>query len=714
MRLRTYILPTLVVALVVMAVPVGAQFDPAFDPPLAVDTNPDLNIFETSLTAAPLTWEFIPGVFTSAMAYNGSIPGPLIDANVGDTLIVHFTNNLGEDTTIHWHGIDAPIDMDGSHISQHWVPDGGTFDYEFELLTPGLKFYHPHIRTDVQVEHGLYGAVLVRDPVNDALLGIEGEEHVIIFDDILLDDGTGEFATFDPQDPLERAIYFLSGRRGNHLIVNGKEGVSLPPLQIPNGEPQRWWVLNASNTVFSRLDLHEYYATNPANPGDPVQNPNEKWTGPLYQIGGDRGFLSARQWRQAVVEVVPPAPDSGGPDHFIFEDFRGILLTPGERGEYVFTPYGRHSDTLRVDQWDWARGDHVAFYMPDLVTIGLGDDPLDGFRAVQTFFNMVLVGPDVGPPRYAPPPTLVPLAEVLDPLEADKTIQITLGHMPPMPNGDVTFFAQKYLGMPKPMPAISSLEAYDLDVGDIVHWEITNLTHGDHPFHTHGFAFQWYEVEYIDAETPENNYKEFPTDNGGVIQNKDTVLVPARPGNFGLSSTVMRAMMKIDDTGREGRITGSGGKASDTSQGGWLYHCHILEHAIGGMMSFYEVRDPIDPYYDIGGGSGSPGAMDQYLSGSGTVLAGQPMSLDLSEGTPGASTYLVAGITEIYVPKAGALWVPSPDAIFGPFTIDGSGNSSLGGVWPGLPLGATVAVQYWTDEGGSVLTASNGLRITQL
>jgi len=705
---------TVLAAVLALSTPLEAQFDPAFDPPLAVDINADPNIFEMNLSAAPITWQFRPGVDTSAKAYNGTIPGPMVDAKVGDKLIVHFTNNLGEDTTIHWHGIDAPADMDGSHIAQLKIPDGGTFTYEFDLLTPGLKWYHPHVRTDYMIEHGLYGAILVRDPVNDTLLGIQGDEHVLMFDDIRLDDGTGEFDTFSPTDPLERAIYFLNGRRGNHLIVNGKEGLTLAPLVATNGSPQRWWVVNVANATFTRLDLHEYYATNPAAPGDPASSPIDKWPGNLWKIGGDRGFQSARELRQPILEVVPPSPDSDGPDHFIFEDFRGILLTPGERMEVNFTPYGRINEVLRVDQWDWARGDHNAFYMPDLVSIGLGDDPLDGFKPVRTYFNMILTGADPGPPYYAPPLNLVPLAEELDPGEVDKSVKVIFGHMPPMPTGDVMFFAQMVAGVPKPMPTVTSVEAYDLEIGTTVHWEIENKSHGDHPFHTHGFPFQWYEVEYIDAETPENNYKEFPTDNGGVKENKDTALVPARPGNFGLSSTIMRAVMSIDDTGRVGQITAAGGNPSSEHSGGWLYHCHILEHASRGMMSWFEVRDPADPFQNVGGGSKSPGGVNSYMQGTGTIQAGQPFSLDLSEATPSVSTFLVAGFSEINLPKQGALMVPAPDLILGPFPVDGNGDFSLPAHWPPVPVGAKFWVQYWNLESPGQYSASNGMSIEQL
>ena len=69
--------------------------------------------------------EVAPGTRVKAWTYDGGLPGPLIRAKVGDRLIVHFTNQLAEPTTIHWHGVRVPIEMDGvPGISQPEVKTG--------------------------------------------------------------------------------------------------------------------------------------------------------------------------------------------------------------------------------------------------------------------------------------------------------------------------------------------------------------------------------------------------------------------------------------------------------------------------------------------------------------------------------------------------------------------------------------------------------------
>jgi FtsP/CotA-like multicopper oxidase with cupredoxin domain len=75
-----------------------------------------------------------------------TIPGPLIRAHVGDRVIVHFTNDLPQPSTIHWHGVRVPIEMDGvPEISQPEVKRGETFTYDFVVRDAGVYWYHPHV-----------------------------------------------------------------------------------------------------------------------------------------------------------------------------------------------------------------------------------------------------------------------------------------------------------------------------------------------------------------------------------------------------------------------------------------------------------------------------------------------------------------------------------------------------------------------------------------
>ncbi len=97
-------------------------------PKMAEDLNPDPDIIEIKLVAAETDERLKRGKKKTGMwTYNGSNPGPTIEGKVGVTLIVHFYNKLPEETTVHWHGMDVPANMDGSNISQGGVAPGGFF-----------------------------------------------------------------------------------------------------------------------------------------------------------------------------------------------------------------------------------------------------------------------------------------------------------------------------------------------------------------------------------------------------------------------------------------------------------------------------------------------------------------------------------------------------------------------------------------------------------
>ena len=146
---------------------------------------PDLGrrVVPVELEAREIDWEFSPGTTTRAWGYNGRIPGPVIEARVGDVLEVRFTNRLPQPTNIHWHGLRVPAAMDGTEMVQRSVASGETFVYRFRLPDAGTFWYHPHSNETVQLEMGLYGALIVRaegEPQLDA-------ERVLVLDDVRLD-----------------------------------------------------------------------------------------------------------------------------------------------------------------------------------------------------------------------------------------------------------------------------------------------------------------------------------------------------------------------------------------------------------------------------------------------------------------------------------------------------------------------------------------------
>ncbi len=212
--------------------------------PEAVDQNADPDVVEIDLHATTASLELTAGQATELWTYDGLLPGPLIRAKVGDTLTVHFTNDLAEATTIHWHGVRVPVDMDGvPDHSQPAVEPGGTFDYSFTLPDSGLFWYHPHFDSAAQVGNGLYGTLLVEDPSAPPL----GDEQVIVLSDI----GLQSDGTLQPADSAGD-LGSLFGREGNVLLVNGRVQ---PTLHVRSGKLLRWRLVNTSKTRYFQLGM---------------------------------------------------------------------------------------------------------------------------------------------------------------------------------------------------------------------------------------------------------------------------------------------------------------------------------------------------------------------------------------------------------------------------------------------------------------------------
>lgn len=207
-------------------------------PPTALSTGREVRV---SLEAREVAWEIAPGRTVQAWAYNGQVPGPLIEAQAGDTLVVTLANRLREATTIHWHGIRLPAAMDGTEMTQRLIEPGETFEYRFELPDAGLFWYHPHANETVQMERGLYGALLVHGPDEP----VADRERVLVLDDMMLE-RDGSFRTFG--GIMQRH----NGREGEVRLVNGRQE---PELRMAAGQVERWRIVNACSARYVRLGV---------------------------------------------------------------------------------------------------------------------------------------------------------------------------------------------------------------------------------------------------------------------------------------------------------------------------------------------------------------------------------------------------------------------------------------------------------------------------
>jgi FtsP/CotA-like multicopper oxidase with cupredoxin domain len=267
------------------AEPVAAP--PPTRPPLpaletAVDLDPDPGVVEVRIEAVAAGIDYRDdGSRTAVAAYRdagrpgsgATVPGPLIIADVGDTLIVHFTNRLADrTTTIHWHGLRLPAAMDGNPMLSGAVYPDDSFTYTFTARDAGLFWYHPHVDTDEQLELGLYGPLLVRAPDEPTV----DAERVLVLDDVDLDDAGRLRLAADAED-------VALGRHGDVILVNGMER---PGIEVAAGTTERWRIVNAANGRYFALELagHEFVVVG----GDGGPSPAAHTTDVLLIAPGER------------------------------------------------------------------------------------------------------------------------------------------------------------------------------------------------------------------------------------------------------------------------------------------------------------------------------------------------------------------------------------------------------------------------------------------
>jgi len=174
------------------------------------------------LVAEPVKREFLPGKVVDVWGYNGSMPGPTIEVNEGDRVRIQFRNGLPEPTTMHWHGLEVPVEMDGvPAISQPLVDPGGTFTYEFTLHQHGTFFYHSHMA--MQQMLGMIGMFVIH-PRAAYQPAVQKDFGLILQGWAILPNNTV---------PNTLSMEF------NWLTMNGKAGPAIAPLLVKLGERVR-------------------------------------------------------------------------------------------------------------------------------------------------------------------------------------------------------------------------------------------------------------------------------------------------------------------------------------------------------------------------------------------------------------------------------------------------------------------------------------------
>lgn len=253
------------------------------------------NIRHYHFTASEFDWNISEGRTVRAWGFNNTLPGPVIRAQKGDTVVVHLKNNLGEPTLIHWHGIRLLSTMDGTSDVQRPVAPGEEFTYRFEVPDAGTFWYHSHENETHQMERGMYGALIVEDHSDPRF----DDEHVFMIDDMKLTPDN----TFRRGNFLQRWVERHDGREGETLLINGKEK---PAIAMSAGQRERWRFINSSSARYFNLHLGGKPFQVISTDGGLLESPQEVTS--LLMVPGERFDIVAGPFEEGETVAVESLP----------------------------------------------------------------------------------------------------------------------------------------------------------------------------------------------------------------------------------------------------------------------------------------------------------------------------------------------------------------------------------------------------------------------
>ena len=482
------------------------------------------------------------------LAYNGSIPGPVLHVDQGSEITVDVTNDGDVEATVHWHGLRLENRYDGvPHETQAPIAIGETFTYKVQFPDAGFYWYHPHIREDFGLEMGLYGTIVVEP--SDAGYWPPVDRHLTItLDDLLVEDG--HVAAFNTAGPN----YTAMGRFGNVMLINGEPSFS---AQAAPGEVVRLYVVNTANTRIFNLAIAGARAKLVGS--DSGRHERETFV--------DEVLLSPSE--RAVIDVLFDTPGSVGLEHRTPEhtyDLGGFTIA-GDRVEGAVSTF----ETLRVDP------DLTALHQaikpdlerpPDKVLAFFSKMPLlYGGGAAESYVcpmhpEVTSTEPGTCPkcgmklvPSDTPAPTSVP--DEMEHGDHDGGDGLEWEDLMPDINRASDAGNMIWQLIDRETGAENGAISWSFTVGDRVKIRLVNEMESDHPmhhpFHIHG-AGRFLILDRDDE--PEANFVW-----------KDTVLVRA--------GETVDILLDVSNPGL------------------WMAHCHIAEHNQSGMMfSFNVARRP--------------------------------------------------------------------------------------------------------------------------
>jgi FtsP/CotA-like multicopper oxidase with cupredoxin domain len=208
---------------------------------------------EFHIVAEPVVREIAPGMKANLWGYNGSTPGPVLEATEGDRVRIYVTNALPEATSIHWHGILTPNGMDGvAGLTQAAIAPGKTFRYEFAFDRAGTFMYHPHADEMTQIALGMMGMIVVH-----AKTERPARDYALFSHEWKIPIGTRR------ADPLAMNDF-------NVLTFNGKAFPATEALVAETGDLVRIRLANLGPMEHHPIHLHGHFFELVGTDGGPI------------------------------------------------------------------------------------------------------------------------------------------------------------------------------------------------------------------------------------------------------------------------------------------------------------------------------------------------------------------------------------------------------------------------------------------------------------
>jgi FtsP/CotA-like multicopper oxidase with cupredoxin domain len=513
--------------------------------------------FDLSIGETPMNFT---GSTRVAQTINGSIPGPLLRWREGDTVTLRVANQLDEDTSIHWHGMVLPADMDGvPGLSFHGIRPRESYTYRFDVRQSGTFWYHSH--SGFQEQRGVYGPIVI-DPLDPDPI-VSDREHVILLSDWSDEDperifkklkkqsdyynynkrtlgdflrdigkrGAGETLAdraawggmrMNPTDLADvgGATYthlmngvtpngnwtglFKSGQRVRLRFVNGS-AMTYFDVRIPG---LKMTVVAADGQRVHPVTVDEFRIAT-AETFDVIVEPSGQDVFTIFAQAMDRtayaaGTLAAREGLRAPVPAMDPRP----------------ILSMADMGHDMGAHAGHNMAGMSAPRHPGSEAGNALVDMQAAMPMSKLDDPGIGLRGNG---RRVLSYSDLGS-NFADP----------DGREPGREIELHLtGHMGK--------FAWSFDGI-----KFSDAEPLMLQYGERLRIILVNDTMMTHPIHLHGM---WSDLE---------------NDAGDFMLRKHTIDMP--PG------TRRTYRVRADAPGR------------------WAYHCHLLFHMEAGMFREVQVK----------------------------------------------------------------------------------------------------------------------------